>query len=136
MVTNYVENEYESQGAAIRVVMNVVPAAIFMMFQRRFQMTQQQTKLWRNFSLASLGSLILLVALSGSAAVDRLALYLIPLQLVVFSYLPHIFAARGKASSAMLLCVVAYSATIQFIWLNFATHSEYWLPYRFYPFVD
>jgi len=23
-----------------------------------------------------------------------------------------------------------------FVWLNFATHSKYWLPYQFYPLVD
>ena len=26
-----------------------------------------------------------------------------------------------------------YYSAVLFVWLNFATHSQYWLPYRFYP---
>jgi len=25
---------------------------------------------------------------------------------------------------------------VMFVWLNYATHSKYWLPYQFYPLVD
>jgi hypothetical protein len=26
--------------------------------------------------------------------------------------------------------VIAYSATVQFVWLTAATHADYWLPYK------
>jgi hypothetical protein len=133
MVANYVQREYESEGAAIRVSMNVVPAALFLLFRRRFEMVPQQSKLWWNFSIAALGALALLFFIEGTAAVDRMALYLIPLQLVVLSHLPRVFSVQGRASSAVVLSVIAYSATIQFVWLNYATHSSYWVPYRLYP---
>jgi hypothetical protein len=106
------------------------------MFSNRFDLNHQQRKLWRNFSFGALGALALLFLMEGSAAVDRLALYLIPLQLTILSYLPRVFAVRGQASGAMVICVIAYSALIQFVWLNYATHSEYWLPYQFYPLVE
>jgi hypothetical protein len=29
-----------------------------------------------------------------------------------------------------------YYAVVQFVFFHFATHAEYWLPYRFYLFED
>ena len=52
-----------------------------------------------------------------------------PLQVVVLSRVPFVFATRHLAVSL----VMAYCFAIQFVWLNFAAHAEYWLPYQFYP---
>jgi hypothetical protein len=136
LMTNYVDAEYSSQGAAIRVLMNLVPAVIFLVYQKRFGLSDLMLKVWRNFSLAALGTVFLFWVLASSTAVDRLALHLIPLQLFVLSRLPEAFLDRGKANSQLVLAVIAYSATIQFIWLNYATHAEYWLPYQIFPFAD
>jgi hypothetical protein len=136
LVTNYVEAEYESQGAAIRVAMNLAPAVIFLTLSKRFQLSPVETKLWRVFSWVALGSLALLFLLASSTAVDRLALYLIPLQLFVLSRVPYAFAANGRPNGQIALLVIIYSATVQFVWLNYASHSEYWLPYQFYPLAD
>jgi hypothetical protein len=130
LMTNYVEAEYDAQGAAIRVSMNVLPAVIFLLFQRRFGLEDFDRKLWRNFSLAALGALALLLVMRSSVVVDRLALYLIPLQLVVFSRLPFAFAKGGKPNGLLTVGVIAYSATVQFVWLTSATHASYWLPYK------
>jgi hypothetical protein len=133
MFTNYVEAEYSSQGAAIRVSMNLLPAAIFLVFQKRFNLPLQQEKLWRNFSIAALVSLGLLFYLESSTAVDRLALYLIPLQLVVLSRLPEAFGTKGKPNGQYTALVIAYSAVIQFVWLNYAAHADDWVPFNFFP---
>jgi hypothetical protein len=136
LVTNYVESGYASEGAAIRVAMNIVPALLFLTFTNRFGMQPQQIKLWRNFSFAALASLALLFLLEGSTAVDRLALYLTPLQIVVFSSLPQVFSNKNQPSGLVLLLVILYAASIQFVWLNYAAHAELWLPYRIYPFDE
>lgn len=133
MVTVYVEEEYQAEGAAIRVAMNMPPAILFLLFQKRFLFTEMQRKLWRNFSVASFGALLLLFVLSSSVVVDRLALYLIPLQLVILSRLPVAFPNRGVPNSQIVLLVIAYSALVQFVWLTSATHADSWLPYQFYP---
>jgi hypothetical protein len=65
----------------------------------------------------------------SSTAIDRLALYIIPLQLAVLSRLPIAFNRSGS----LRLVIMAYSAGVLFVWLNFAKHAEYWLPYQFYP---
>lgn len=134
--TNYLEEGLNSQGAAIRVVMNIVPAIIFLLYQKRFQLIEPQRQLWRNFSIAAVLMLALLFVLPSSTAVDRLALYIIPLQLFVLSRAPDAFPNRdGTRNTQLVLLVILYSALIQFVWLNFANHAEYWLPYQFYPLL-
>jgi hypothetical protein len=134
--TNYLEGGMSSQGAAIRVIMNVVPAILFLLYQKRFNLIESQRQLWRNFSIAAVIALVLLYILPSSTAVDRLALYIIPLQLFVLSRVPDAFPNRdGSRNAQLVLLVVVYSALIQFVWLNFANHAEYWLPYQFYPLL-
>lgn len=127
-VKNYIDAEYNSQGAAIRVAMNLVPATIFLFARRRFAFDPHEEKIWRNFSLTAWALLIVLLVSPSSTAVDRLALYVIPLQLAVLSRLPYAFGRPGE----LRLAVAAYSAIVLFIWLNFAKHAESWLPYRLY----
>lgn len=129
-VENYLEAEYSSQGAAIRIVMNFVPAMLLLLFRKRFPFSEQQYLIWRNFSLAAVGLAVLLVVLPSSTAVDRMALYIIPLQIAVLSQVPRslMSSVSGKAA------VIAYSTAVLFVWLNFATHAQYWVPYQFYPF--
>ena len=128
-VQHYIKTGYSSQGAAIRVVMNLFAAVIFWSAGRRLLFNDLERKLWRNFSLAAVGFLVLLFVLPSSTAVDRMSLYIMPLQLAVLSRAPFMFrsALTGK------LAVVAYLAAVQFVWLNYAKHAEFWVPYRFFP---
>jgi hypothetical protein len=128
-VQHYIKTGYSSQGAAIRVVMNMVAAIVFWLAGRRLQFSEIEWKLWRNFSLASVGFLVLLVVLPSSTAVDRMALYVMPLQIAVLSRLPLL----GRARMPGRLGVVAYLALVQFVWLNFAQHARFWVPYQFFP---
>lgn len=135
MMINYVDAEYQSEGALIRVAMNIPPALLFLTFQKRFALPEQSRKLWRNFSLAAFVSLLLLVAVESSTAVDRISLYLIPLQMFVLSRLPAAFPDRQRANGQIMILIIAYSAVVQFVWLNYAAHAFAWLPYQLYPAV-
>lgn len=129
--TNYLEAEYESEGALVRLLMNAVPAAVFLLFRRRFPMTDPQKQLWSWFAAISFALLAVYFVSPSSTAVDRIALYLLPLQLVVFSFLP----ALGRSSSIRSVVVfgtLLYYAAVELVWLNFANNASYWLPYRFY----
>ena len=127
---NYVEAEYQSQGGLIRVLMNVVPAGLLIVFRKRLVPDPQERKLWLWIAVFSLACLPL-VGLA-STAVDRVALYLIPIQLFVFSRVPRL-ARTVRGRTPLVLGVVAYYAAVMFIWLNFSVHAEYWLPYQFMP---
>ncbi|MDB9885288.1 EpsG family protein [Gammaproteobacteria bacterium] len=129
LIRNYIESEYESQGAFIRLAMLVLPAAIYLLWPHRFNLPDKERKIWKIFALLSLGFFLILPYSGASTAIDRLALYLLPLQLVIFSYLPDIFGKRGGLNQILTGLVIFYYALVLFIWLNFATHSKYWLPY-------
>lgn len=134
LIKNYIVSAYHSEGAVIRLSMSLLPAIIYLVWWRRFDLGEQERKIWRNFSLGSVAALVMLVSLDASTAVDRLALYLIPLQLFVLSRVPAAFSGGGRINPQLVFLVILYAAVVQFIWLNYATHSEWWLPYRFYPF--
>jgi hypothetical protein len=136
LLTNYEQSDYDSQGAGIRVALNIVPGLIFLVMQKRFAFDDFNRSLWRNFALASIVSLAMLFAVQSSTAVDRLALYLIPLQIAIFARLPSAMSRQAVPSGPAVLSVIAYAAAIQFVWLTYATHSRYWLPYRAMPFVE
>lgn len=132
----YVENVYEAQGAGIRLAMNVVPAVLFLLFRKRFSRNQTELGVWTNFSIIALAFVSAYFFIQSSVIVDRLALYVIPLQLFVLSRVPYAFGTQGSANGLLLLAVVVYSATVQFVWLNFANHAQYWLPYQIYPLLE
>ena len=64
----------------------------------------------------------------ASTAVDRMALYLIPLQIVVWARFPVLMQGRLKRTSSIGI-VIIYYAVVQFTWLVYATHAPYWVPY-------
>jgi len=135
LLTGYVEAGYSSQGAGVRVAMNLPPAILFLLFANRFSLSKQQKKLWTNFSLAAFAALWFLIFTASSTAVDRVALYLIPLQIFVLSRLPEAFPGRSGANGQIIFAIIAYSALIQFVWLNYAVHAPYWLPYQLFSFT-
>ncbi|WP_159431089.1 EpsG family protein [Fontimonas thermophila] len=136
LVTNYIvaEYEYESEGAAIRVTMNALPAMLLLLFRRRVVwQSAAERNLWSLMAWAALATIPLLILLPSSTAVDRMALYLIPLQPFVFSRLPD-WLARFGGRRIWIVSILAYYAAVLFVWLLFASHAQYWLPYRFYLF--
>ena len=128
-VRNYVGAKYDSQGAAIRVLMSLVPSLLFLSFQDRFGFHPHEKQIWRYFSFAAIGFLIALLVSPSSTAVDRMALYIFPLQLAVLSRVPIAFPGAGTQ-----FAVILYSLAIQLVWLLFAVHAQYWLPYQLFPF--
>lgn len=129
LYTQYVERGYESQGAFIRLGMNSLAAILFLLLYKRFRMSPESISLWRWISYLSLLLMGAYFASPGSsAALDRLGLYLLPLQLVVYSYLPGVLGGRNK--KLWVAGILGYSVAIQFVWLNYASNVYAWLPYR------
>ena len=129
----YIEAEYESAGAAVRVAMNALPAALFMLYRKRFYLSESEIKFWTAISFCSLFFILLLVASPSSTAVDRLSLYWIPLQLFVLSRVPDAFGPSMLTRRWIVYTLVAYSFVVHFVWLMFSPHAELWIPYGFYP---
>ena len=112
---------------------------------------------WTLFAIISLVLLALFFVIPASTALDRVALYMLPLQMLVFARLPDAFGAQGeryhhaptaaafapgsqarrstggKDAPIIVAAILLYYGAVQFVWLNFADNAPYWVPYRFYP---
>lgn len=124
---SYIESKMESAGAAIRVAMNVFPSLLLLFYRKRWMRLFPRGKLWIWLSLISLACI---PALSiGSTAIDRLALYLTPLQVAVYSRLPRL-ARRDFSPFIIRMSVLIGYAGVLYVWLVYAKHAEYWVPYH------
>ena len=124
-------NSQHSYGALERSLMNAVAAVLLLLYRRRFVEEFQTRRLWIIFCWLALGCLPLVSV--ASTAVDRMALYLLPLQLFVFSRMPNL-TRSASARTTIVVAIVAYYALVEFVWLNFAVMKDYWVPYHFMPF--
>lgn len=132
LIQNYLEAQYASEGGMIRIAMNAVPAALFLAYRNRFHLDHAEKVLWTWMALIVLVFIPILVISPSSTAVDRVALYFIPIQIYVFSRLPNVIW-RGKHRLEAQGLVILYYGLVLLVWLNYASHAPYWLPYRFYP---
>lgn len=129
LISNYVLSDYAdaSQGAGVRVAMNVVPAVVFLMFRRHFCATQREHRLWTVLAIGAISCIALLPV--SATATDRIALYFIPLQIFVFGRITQLGRTR-LLKTTFALGVVAYYSVVLFVWLNFASHADSWIPYQ------
>jgi len=124
-------NQMHSYGAVERVLMNVVATIPLFLFGKRLVENPQTRRLW--MVIAALALVCLPFVFVASTAVDRLALYLLPLQLFVFSHLPNL-TRNATARTGIVAGIVAYYAAVQFVWLNYAVERHGWVPYHFMSF--
>ena len=119
-----------SDGAFIRVSMNLIPAIIFIIFRNKIVLNQAEKRIWSLFAYLALVMTLIFLLTPFSTVVDRLSLYLLPIQLVVFAHLPDLVGKRNRRNIYLVLFIVLYFCLIQFVWLNFATHAYLWTPYQ------
>lgn len=131
LVDVYVSRQLtESQGALVRLFMNGLPASLFLLYRKKISLSDSEKLMWSVISLASIAMLAAYFSTGLSTALDRIALYFLPLQLVVFSHLPDLIGLRGKRNIEVVICVVVCYAGAMFVWLNFAAHAGAWIPFR------
>ena len=136
LYTNYIQNGYESQGALIRLGMNAVAAVIFLRFQSRFGLPKASAALWRWISILAVALFAaFFLAPSASTALDRLGLYLLPLQVLVFTHLPGILG-NPRTRKLLVLAVLFYYAAILMVWLVYANNAFAWRPYSNWIWAD
>ncbi|EDM22992.1 EpsG family protein [Caminibacter mediatlanticus] len=124
---NYVVAGMISSGAKIRVAMTFLAALIFFYVKDKWKEKYNDYEFWKWISILSLVALVLVNF--ASTAVDRIALYFIPLQLVVFGRLPELLKDKIIPNTVKVLIVVYYFFVI-YVWLNYATFSGWWIPYQ------
>lgn len=125
---NYIDSGYNSGGALIRIILISVPSLLFLSMKNKFQFSSGEQRIWTNYSFASLLMLFMFAISPSSTAVDRVGLYLLPVEVTILAAIPSI-SNDGLFAKAS---VIVFSVAVQFTWLNFGTTAAAWLPYRTY----
>ena len=128
----YLAGRYDAAGAGVRVVMNILPAVVLLLAKDRFYRSPREKMVWKTFAILALVSGVALLLITSSVVVDRLAMYLIPLQMFVLGRFPLVASPDGRPSVTWQAAVVAYSAVVLYVWLTYGHYSGGWLPYRSY----
>lgn len=126
---SYLDAQYESAGAGVRIAMNALPALILLLFGKRLLISNQQVDFWNWMAAIALLFVLALYLSPSSTAVDRLALYWIPLQLFVWARFPLLLGSTRGAKLLGIWLVVLYSAAVLFVFLFFADLRYSWVPY-------
>lgn len=124
---NYVEEQMQSQGAMIRVMLNLLPSVLLLLFRKEWKKHFEDYTFWLMIALASIASVGLVSF--ASTAVDRMALYFIPIQMVVFARLPFLVRHRVSQKTTTFLVLLLYFMVLV-VWLFFAANVRYWVPYH------
>jgi hypothetical protein len=130
LVAGYITAQYQAEGALIRLGMNLIPAVLLLLFRRRFVVSAVERRFWTVAALVSVALFAGLIVGVPSTALDRMGLYLLPLQLFVFAHLPDVLGRHGGRNTILVAAIIAFYALVLFVWLNFAVNARGWLPYQ------
>ncbi len=125
--TGYITKDsiYTSKGAIYRILLNITSGIIFLIFYKKLKF-EKEINLLIIFSL--IFNLILLFFINDySTFVDRIIIYFIFIQIIVFSRLFYILP-KFKVLFNVFITII-YSL-VYFVWFNFSIHSYAWLPYK------
>jgi len=115
-----------SHGAIPRVLMNVIPAIILFLYLKSLQIDENIKRLFILMSLAILITFPLVFW--RSTPIDRMHIFLIPVQLLVLSRLPFLVKDMYLKQTLVLGVVISY-AFVLLVWFNFSNTLHAWIPY-------
>lgn len=128
----YILEQYGSAGAEVRVLMNAVGGIACIAAILRSEYPSAIRQLWLRLSLVTLVFIPAVYLSPSTTAVDRVALYFMPIQIVGWSY--WVASARSERGRQMaVLAVLGGYAAVEYVWFTYAVFSWAWIPYKFYP---
>lgn len=126
----YIDIEYDSSGALVRLLMGLLPSLLLLLRVKAFTAPERVRGLWIGFALANIAGLLAYFVSPSSTAVDRLMLYFSVVQLVTFGELPALLGFSKRSGIIVRMLALTYSVAVLFVWMVFAAHAEYWVPYK------
>lgn len=126
---NYAINPImESPGVFYRTSLNLFASIIFgLFFWKYFKINPILYNIYFYLSISSI--LLFVLQFYSTTLVDRLSLYIFPLQLFVFSSLPYLIKDNFRSLFTNYLIKFSYFFLLIF-WLLYANHSYLWKPYK------
>lgn len=126
----YVDAEYDSGGAAARILMSLVPSVLLLLRWRHFAGSTRIRSVWVIVAVANVVLMGALLLSPSSTAVDRIALFFAVVQLAVFGEFRDLVPVSNRMALLVRLMLIAIAAAVQVVWLVFGTHAIYWVPYK------
>lgn len=126
----YIEAEYSSAGAFIRVLQIFICGVWALLFLVKYE-DENRKKLLTLLSGVAVLSMPALIVSPSSTLVDRLILYLLPFQCYVLSRVPDLFA-YGASRITACVSVISINFLIFFVWITSAVHLDSWINYKSY----
>jgi len=128
-VSIYAESDhYQSSGAFQRSLLNGLAGLVFFIFWKNWKQIFGAEQYF--FYLSILALISVPASLYQSTVVDRMGLYLLPFQVLVFSRLP-LLQGNQKYIQLTTLTVISAYALVLFVWLHLGSFSKVlWLPYE------
>ena len=131
-VSHFVLGELNSAGAPIRLALNCLPAALFLLFKSRFHIDPNLRKFWQWWAIIVLCLIPVMMLSPSNTIVDRFNLYLTPIQLFVCAHLPLL--VKGKNQRILVITtILALYATFMYYFFSYSRYAFYYFPYKFYP---
>ncbi len=124
--------EFEpSKGAYYRIFPSFISAIIYLYFYKNLNYSNDIKSFFLYLTFISIFTSIIMIILPTFA--DRLNLYLLPLQIFVFTNIITISGLK-KYSIIIELAIISFYFLFLLVWLTFATHRQFWIPYNNYLF--
>ena len=132
-INRYGNADIQSEGTIYRVMMNFIPAVYLLFNFKKFSGELHEHVLWRNLALVAIICIPLMLLVPSSTALDRVSLYVIPLQIYVLTRIPSIFSTSIKEYLVTTIGLVGVLASVMLVYFEFSSHGEYYIPYQLYP---
>lgn len=128
MADVYLESDhYQSSGAVQRAFITAVAAVAFFLYRKRWRYLFDDGQTY--FFVALLALALFPLSFFQSTVADRIGLYLLPFQVLVFARLPVLQSNKSMTQLATVGVLVAYTLVL-FVWLHMGQFSQsLWLPY-------
>ena len=126
----YIEQAYESSGATVRLLMNLLPSLVLLVRWRDFPVEGGARRVWLGFAVASILTFAALIISPSSTAVDRVGFYFAPVQLVVFGSMLDLLRVPRAGIFLVRTVMIGIAALVQMVWLVLATDAPLWVPYH------
>ena len=125
----YLESDrYVSQGALIRCLLTAFAGLVFFIARRRWARYFDDTHVWNAFAITSLAAVPL--SLIQSTATDRIGLFLLPFQIIVFERLTVMPDAKQMRQFMVLAVLLVYAFNL-LVWMQFGAFAKIlWLPFE------
>jgi hypothetical protein len=130
MLKHYVLEDYNSDGAGIRLLMNALCSLALLIRLDQFNFLDGAKALISILAKFSIFMFLLLFFGIGEVLLDRLSLYLLPIQLIFFAGLSKSLNLPSTQELIADCLILLLYAIIFYVWLNFASHAPFWLPYN------